>query len=213
MSEWRLFDPQDPPYFLSSSYLERLSWMDLRNQPGFGEREQLVLDTIRGEYRVKVFDSLTDLGAGDGSLLADLGFLPDTVRRWGYEIGQGDLEYARRMGRPVSSANIVVQLEDLELGELVVATEFLEHLADPHQFVSRLADKGVQRLVVSSPSKETGDWHNEIHAWAWDKPGYRVLLEDAGYRVVLQNERAGGTNTFRGVTGNQSFQVCVAQLH
>jgi hypothetical protein len=70
-----------------------------------------------------------------------------------------------------------------------VATEFLEHLADPHGFVRTLPGC-YQWVVASSPAFETASSHYAFHTWAWDTDGYRALFERAGFDV-LRHEIAG----------------------
>jgi trans-aconitate methyltransferase len=177
-------------------------WMNLEGQPGFAQRAKLVTDLA---HLVLHFScgSVTDLGCGDGSLLARLRLRPG-VYAWGYELGSGDVAHALSRGLDVRQADIVAG--DLEYGDLLIASEVLEHLADPAAFLKGLPDR---LLIASSPSAETGDWHNPIHSWAWDLDGYRDLLEHSGWRVLYQADCDGGMNTFAGVTGPQRFQAIV----
>ncbi len=80
-------------------------------------------------------------------------------------------------------------------------------LRDPVAFLRALPDR---LLIASSPSAETGTWHNPVHSWAWDLSGFRDLLTRSGWRVLYQAEADGGTNTFGGVVGVQRFQCAVA---
>jgi SAM-dependent methyltransferase len=186
-------------------------WMDLENQPGFGQRAKLVADLV-GLLTALLPSSLlsvTDLGCGDGSLLA---MLPRHLLAWGYEIGSGDVQAARERGLDVRQGDLLTGLEladgvPMEYGDVLVASEVLEHLDDPQAFLGRLP----RRIVVaSSPSRETGDWHTPIHSWAWDLAGYRDLFTQSGWRVLYQAECDGGLNTFGGVTGQQRFQAAAA---
>lgn len=175
-------------------------WMNLTDQPGFAQRAKLVSDLARLLFGVRPdLGTVTDLGCGDGSLLA---MLPR--RAWGYELGAGDVAHALSRELDVRQADILA--DELEYGDLLIASEVLEHLADPVAFLKGLPDR---LLIVSSPSMETGAWHNPIHSWAWDLPGYRELLERSGWRALYQAECDGGTNTFAGVTGPQRFQAIV----
>jgi hypothetical protein len=91
---------------------------------------------------------------------------------------------------------------------MVTLSEVVEHLADPHQFLSTLPG---DTLVVSSPSAETDEWHYADHAWAWDLDGYRDLVSNAGWHVVKQEECVGGTNNHGGIVREQRFQAIVAR--
>ncbi len=74
-------------------------------------------------------------------------------------------------------------LGDIEWGEIAVATEMLEHLVDPHDFVRRIAGHA-RALVCSSPWQERPGNAYEFHTWAWDFDGYRALIEQGGFHVV-----------------------------
>ena len=200
MTEWKLFTGEvpEPP-----GHLETRPWMNLECQPGWAWRTTMVVDLVRLICRLRPVASIADLGCGDGSLLALL--RPLGVPAWGYELGAGDVAEGRRRGLDVRQGDILAG--ELEYGDLLIATEVLEHLEDPAGFLSSLPG-GL--LVASSPSKETAGWHNPIHAWAWDLKGYRGLLEGVGWDVAYQTECDGGLNTFANVTGPQAFQAVVA---
>jgi trans-aconitate methyltransferase len=199
MAEWKLFDDvlPEPPEMLATR-----GWMDLENQPGFPQRAAMVaglvglISALRPDMK-----TVTDLGCGDGAMMRRF---PSTLQAQGYELGAADVAEARARGTDVRQANILS--DPLEYGDLIVASEVLEHLENPEAFLCALPPR---LLVVSSPSKETGDWHNSIHAWAWDMDGYRALLEDCGWRVLYHTDCDGGWNCFDGVEGPQRFQAAI----
>jgi Methyltransferase domain len=197
---WKLFTGEPPE---PVSVLAGRGAMDLENQPGFAQRAAMVakLVTLIAGLRPDIA-TVTDLGCGDGSLF---GHLPPHLTVWGYEIGAGDVVAGCSRGLDVRHADILC--DPLGYGDLLIASEVLEHLADPAAFLKGLPDRV---LVVSSPSAETRQWHNPIHAWAWDLAGYRDLVESAGWRVLYQTECDGGRNEFAGVTGAQRFQAITA---
>jgi hypothetical protein len=178
-------------------------WMMLEGQPGFAQRSGMVaaLAGLVLALRPGVTTTVTDLGCGDGSLLAML----HARRAWGYELGAGDVAHGQRCGLDVRQADILA--DDLEYGNLLIASEVLEHLADPVAFLKGLPDR---LLIASSPSCETGTWFNPIHTWAFDLDGYRELIESAGWRVLYQTDCDGGMNKFDGIPGRQRFQAVVA---
>jgi trans-aconitate methyltransferase len=179
--EWRLFDEGTVPYFTTAEFFAGHPWIEPGNQIGHAERiamvtaETLALLVAHPEIR-----SVSDLGCGDGSFLAGL---PAGLPAWGYDAGLGNVEAAQAAGLDVRRADILT--DPLHYGDLIVCTEVLEHLADPHAFVRRLP---AGWLIATSPANETDTWHYEHHAWAWDRAGYRQLFEDAGWTVVVQVE-------------------------
>lgn len=201
MTAWKLFDGQLPE---PKEYLATREWMDLEHQPGFAQRAQLVCDLVALAEPVL---SVSELGCGDGSLLARLGEMRKLagVRMWGYDLGQADLDYGRSRGLDLRFADITRGF--LDYGELVIASEVAEHLEDPEAFLRHIPSR---RLIVTSPSAETGEWHNDIHAWAWDVPGYANMVSDADWTIDRHVECDGGQNTFGGVTGPQRFQAIYA---
>jgi hypothetical protein len=179
-------------------------WMMLESQPGFQQRAHMMCGLVRLVLALRPdVCTVTDLGCGDGSMLARLGL---GKQAWGYELGGGDVTHARGAGLDVRAANILT--DELTYGDLLIASEVLEHLADPVKFLERLP-RG-RLLIASSPSRETGTWHNAIHTWAWDLEGYRDVINRASWRVIYQVECDGGDNSFGGVTGRQCFQGVIA---
>jgi hypothetical protein len=88
--------------------------------------------------------------------------------------------------------NFVEELRVLKIGDIVVMTEVLEHLADPHGLLGRIAQiEAASYVVASSPRLEHAGSHDASHAWAWDDAGYARLFEDRGFGL-LRHERADG---------------------
>lgn len=199
--EWKLFEdvPPEAPEAIAGR-----GWMDLAGQPGFTQRAKMVTDLASLVFALRPdLRTATELGCGDGSLLAMLECC--AMRAWGYELGAADVAHGKSQGLDVRQADILTA--SLDYGDVLVASEVLEHLADPVAFLRGLPSR---LLICSSPSAETGDWHNPIHAWAWDLEGYRHLLSAGGWRVLHQAECYGGLNEFGGVPGDQRFQAIVA---
>lgn len=127
------------------------------------------------------FVTASDLGAGDGGLLQLLSHT-DLIC-WGYDLQPSNIEAARRRGVDVTLVDVLAGHPTY--GDVVVCTEMLEHLVDPHGFVKHLFDNGIPRaLVASSPHTETAESHYEYHLWAWDGDGYVAMIEAAGWKVT-----------------------------
>jgi hypothetical protein len=124
--------------------------------------------------------TVVDLGAGDGGLLSLLDRIP-ADRKYGYDLTPENVAGARQRGQNVILGDCVDGV--IDWGDIAVATEMLEHLVDPHDFVGRIADNS-RFLVASSPWTETKDAHYEFHTWAWDVAGYAELLESNGWVIL-----------------------------
>lgn len=129
---------------------------------------------------------VVDLGCGDGGLLQLLqpyehgdpridatgyDFAPANVAGWADRLVDGQ------------TLDFIKDWEKIELADLYVLTEVLEHLEEPHEAVRRVAERGAA-LVCSSPWIEHEGSIDGSHAWAWDMPGYIAMLEGAGFNVV-----------------------------
>lgn len=134
------------------------------------------------------YNTVADLGAGDGGLLW---LLRDhfTVGH-GYDLQQTNVDAAAKRGVDVRYGNFLT--DEIEYAEIVVMTEVLEHLVDPHKFLRTLYQDqlGVKCLVASSPWSETLEDHYGYHTWAWDTQGYAAMLANAGW-LVKTHETAG----------------------
>jgi len=131
--------------------------------------------------------TVSDLGCGDGGLLSLLRDSPDLGTSWGYDFQPSNAAGWTERGVEAYAADVFGgDWDDIRLGDVVVMTEVLEHLADPHRVLRLLADRGASRLVCSSPWNEHPGNHSDCHAWAWDTDGYQVLLEANGWRVLDQ---------------------------
>lgn len=195
--EHRLFDPANPPEWLDPEW-----WRDRPHCDHLGAETGAHTARLHAaaELAVKatgpmpglggIVTQIVDLGAGDGALLELVARKPHA---WGYDIITADVEHAQRIRNvPVTQVNVRAALEDggLHLGApenancVVVLTEVLEHMADPHDFLDRLATREeVHYVVASSPANETPDNHEWNHAWCWDTDGYARMFEHAGFKV------------------------------
>jgi trans-aconitate methyltransferase len=129
--------------------------------------------------------TLSDLGCGDGGLLSLI--WPDIVPfAWGFDFcPANEIGWRER--------NIVARQADVfgrdwstvTMGQIVVMTEVLEHLTDPHGVLRRLHEHSKPRYVVaSSPLGETPELHCAEHAWGWGQDDYAKMFNDAGWRVI-----------------------------
>lgn len=187
MAEHRLFDPASPPEWLDPEW-----WRDSENCDHLAHpagvhnaRLKAVADLAAWTYSAHNLDWITDVGAGDGAVLS---LLPEWAQRHatGFEIVTDSVRVAREVRRvDVRQAN--VSTDDIPWGapsNVVVCTEVLEHQADPHGFVRDVLGRNADWLIASSPHSETPEQHEWNHAWAWDRDGYRALIEGGCFEVI-----------------------------
>lgn len=192
--EHRLFDPADPPEWLDPEW-----WRDRPHRDHLGAETGAHVARLKAAERHARIAALAagpdndaapvcDLGAGDGALLS---LLPASLREksWGYDVINNDIIYAQRERgvevRPTANLYEDITWEHFELAPVVVLTEVLEHMADPHGFLARLHLRpGVRYVVASSPFQETPDKHEWNHAWCWDTIGYEHMFRAAGFEAL-----------------------------
>lgn len=194
--EYRLFDPENPPEWLDPEWWRDRPHCDHLGSPTGAHVARLhaaaqlaaratLLDPVPERHTPYV----VDLGAGDGALLS---LLPEPLRSssYGYDAIKADVRYAVDVRKvEVHLRNVARALDavpfTLPLGPVVVLTEVLEHMADPHGFLRKLhAQDGVRYVVASSPHSETPERHEWNHAWAWNQNGYREMFWNAGFTAV-----------------------------
>jgi hypothetical protein len=117
-------------------------------------------------------ESVSDLGCGDGGLLHLLKGIPS----WGYDFTPANSLGWGERGVEGYSADVFNDKYVPRWGELVVMTEVLEHLKDPHGILEWVS-QNCRYLLASSPWGETPTSHdNDCHIWAWDFQGYKDLI-------------------------------------
>jgi Predicted methyltransferase (contains TPR repeat) len=200
MTEYRLFSKATVPDFTTPGFFGAHPWVAPAHQTGHAERTQMTAELIRDVYGDA--QTLSDLGCGDGALLAAIRDLP--LRTWGYDAGRANVAQAQAAGLDVRLADFLSA--PVEFGDLIVMSEVLEHLVDPHGWLVTLP---ACTLVASTPSSETDQWHYIHHAWAWDEAGFAQMIADVGFRVLDQRTVFGGINEHDG-PGEQWFQAIAA---
>jgi hypothetical protein len=192
MTEHRLFDPADPPEWLDPKW-----WRDREHCDHLGSPTGAHVARLRAAadlaYRAvgmlpldEKWPNVVDLGAGDGALLSLLP-MPLRERSCGYDMIRADVQYANEArGVKVWLRNVDKAVRSLAsiAGPVVVLTEVLEHMADPHGFLAALHQHNeVCYVVASSPHSETPERHEWNHAWAWDEVGYEDMFDAAGFAM------------------------------
>ncbi len=193
--EYRLFEPDKPKFHDAAFYAER-PVSDHISEPEHHPRMVRALREV--QYLVKNFPihSLADFGAGNGGFLNEVRKRHPHLELWGYDMQPANIQYAQeKFGVDVVLEDITRDLDRLLYqADIVVLTETLEHLVDPHGFLERLskADPAPRYIVASSPANETPDQHYEFHLWAWTETSYADMF-NAAWWTVLKHYVEGGT--------------------
>lgn len=178
MSEYRLHDPGTIPECTTQQWYAGRDHAPHLEQPTHRARILAAAAATIDATQMLGASTVVDLGAGDGGLLSLLG---PWITSWGYDLQPANVAAARARGVDVELADITT--DPIVWGEVVVATEFLEHLRDPHGLVARAA-RHSRALVCSVPCEETPARHYEHHVWAWDQPGFAAMITGGGWRIV-----------------------------
>jgi hypothetical protein len=125
----------------------------------------------------------SDLGCGDGGLLSLL-----RLDAWGYDFAPANAQGWADRGVKAEQLDVFGADRDrVRFGDVTAVTEVLEHLEDPRAAVEWIGEHS--RFIVASSPWDEGPWgHDECHAWAFDRAGYRALIESGGYRVMRQSD-------------------------
>lgn len=207
MTEWKLFDGEIPHVSTAEFHRDRPRAPHLE-QEAHRPRLEKAAELVRESAALHRQDggdpdwwsdrhTVSDLGCGDGGLLALLG--PD-FRTWGYDFQPSNTEgWAVRGVRAEQLDVFGADRERVEFGYTTVVTEVLEHLADPHEAVRWIGEHS-QFIVASSPWNEHPGSHDACHAWAFDHDGYRALIEQGGFKIL----RHKTVNQFQLILGERT---------
>lgn len=180
MSQWKLFDGECAvSTFAFHEHRERARHLE---QPLHRPR-LLAAARLVGIAANLGATTCSDLGCGDGGLLSLL-----TLEAWGYDFAPANAEGWAERGVKAEALDVFgVDRDRVRLGDVTCVTEVLEHLEDPHGAVEWIGQRS--RFVVASSPWDEGPWgHDECHAWAFNRAGYRALIESGGYRVMRQQD-------------------------
>lgn len=181
MAEYRLHDPDVVPECTTATWYAGRDHAPHLEQPTHRARLLAAASAVVEATQRLGVTTVVDLGAGDGGLLSLLG---PGITGWGYDLQPSNVAAAR--GRNVDVRLVDVVTGPIVWGDVVVATEVLEHLQDPHGLIARAARYG-QALVCSAPCGETPDQHYEHHVWAWDQQGFASMITYCGWQIVHHN--------------------------
>lgn len=167
MVEYQFYAGDKVPPVSTYEFHEHRARAPHLDQPMHRARLLAVARTIREMHP----ESVTDLGCGDGGLLSLIRDIPSR----GYDFQPANMEGWAERQVTARALDFVAHPEDIVWGELVVVTEVLEHLADPHALVESIS-RNSKYIIASSPYGETAEHHAEEHAWGWDMQGYQQMF-------------------------------------
>lgn len=156
MAEIRL---HDTPVCHSREFYQTRSAVDHIKQPHHSLR-LLVLSAYVVYYsrfdrnvQDKPFPKIGDFGCGTGGLMKYLsGLVPARCELYGYDLSPEAVNYAQGI------RFLDVQLKDfvnekVEYPDIMIVSEVLEHLPDPHRFLRKIPKETI--VVASVPAQET----------------------------------------------------------
>jgi 2-polyprenyl-3-methyl-5-hydroxy-6-metoxy-1,4-benzoquinol methylase len=180
MSEWKLFDGDVAPFTDDDFYRDRDAAHHLE-EAGHVERIHKACEFVAQAY-AESHGTVSDFGCGDGGLLDYLRHQYG-IQGWGYDMAPNNVKYAQFNRQLDVRLTDFSTDADVEYGHIVVMTEVLEHITDPHGALAAIP-KTTKYIVASSPRWETPENHYEFHNWAWDDTGYAQLIQGAGFTIV-----------------------------
>jgi hypothetical protein len=185
--EWRLYPGQEMPPVSTREFHEGRDRAAHLEQEGHRERLMYAAHLVATAAAQIEGGSVTvsDLGCGDGGLLSVVGQSEHVTDSWGYDFCPANQQGWAERGIKATALDVFNgNRSQVALGDVTVMTEVLEHLADPHG-VLRWVGMHSSYVVVSSPAMENDIYHDACHAWAWDVPGFRQLVEGAHFEVLV----------------------------
>ena len=151
------------------------------NQASSALRIHLAVGYAAYVVRFQKVRSVGDFGCGTGGglMLLSRSLLPEGVRLYGYDLCPANVEMARSRGLDVVRRDFVN--EEVEWPELMIMTETLEHLIDPHGFLKRIP-RGTW-VVLTVPLADDGKRHDTTHLWGWTEKSFPRMCAAAGFDV------------------------------
>lgn len=195
MTEWRLTD-EPVPHVSTFDYHKDRERAPHLEQEWHRPRLERAAEFVRYAAALHPRDgrmaTVSDFGCGDGGLLSLIKDCPDVLACWGYDFQPtNSIGWAERGVNAQSLDVFGADWHRAQPGSIVVMTEVLEHIAEPHSVLARLSmNQATRYLVCSSPRNEHPGNHSDCHAWAWDQDGYRAMIEGAGWKI-LEHEPVG----------------------
>lgn len=118
--------------------------------------------------------SVTDLSCGDGAIVKGIS-VPGINKTFGDFVAHNGYQY---------SGPIENSIKQIELTDLFVLSETIEHVEDPDALLYDIRQKS-RSLLLTTPIGESDDGNPE-HYWGWDQDDMHEMLCAAGWRSIVK---------------------------
>ncbi len=159
-------------------------WQEYPDMKRFGPASRHTQRLVLRELgRLRPFDSLCDIGCGDGALLGLIAARWPTTRLYGLDLSSEAVERARSSGADVMVGDITSRVLPW-CCDVAVCSEVLEHLHDDIVALRNIGH-GAQQLVVTTVGGPlTADLRDAGHIRHYTRWSLRQALERADWEVV-----------------------------
>jgi predicted TPR repeat methyltransferase len=182
--EYKFFDT---PKCHDSAFYNKRKAADHIYQVGSALRIYLAasyaMHTIQFNPKIK---TVGDFGCGTGGMILTLNslcntFIPDReLKFYGYDLMPENIKVAKSRNL---DANLLDFVNDKRRvwPDLLIMSEVIEHLIDPHSFVASIPAGTF--CVFSVPSADDDKGHDPTHLWSWTETSFRDFCESRGVAV------------------------------
>jgi SAM-dependent methyltransferase len=159
-------------------------WLDRQHVTNIGPSSRHARRNILKMLKKITFNSLLDVGCGEGSLLKDIEQMFPNVRLYGIDVSREALKLA---SAKVKATFIAINLENdfvVCQVDVTVCSEVLEHIEDDLGLLEKIREN-TRYLAISVPSGKIDHIDVEVgHRRRYSKDELRSKLEQVGYRVL-----------------------------
>lgn len=195
--EYRMFDKPDPANGRpgDAAWYKDREVSDHINEPGHRQRLLQAVELILDIGAYNDIRTLSDWGAGNGGLLNELHGI-EGLEAFGYDMSPNNVKWGvEKYGVKLMECDVVNGRP--QAADIVVLTEFLEHLVDPHDLIRRLylnwpllEDRSPKFIVASVPGFEDPRKPYEYHLWCWHGSSFADMFTRIGWKVQRHFFRA-----------------------
>lgn len=158
---------------------------DFINRPSDGLRVYLAGAYALTTIKFNDLQRIVDYGCGTGGLLKFLKHNIFDRTYLGYDIVQDNVQHCKDYGLSAECKDITK--DNLYYGDLAIATEILEHLLDPREFLNKIPNG--TWLIASVPANENDVSHDPSHIQIWQDDSFVKMVSDCGF-VVYHFDKA-----------------------